>query len=463
MASSCSGRSPRGEDFACEYANPAAEALLGAKLARGPLLMGCPERPGLLATWRQTLDEGTPGTRTLSLSRSRRRRWCACARCARRRARRWRVWLTDVTVESHFFAEVEGFERRMLGYMECMPDALLEVDATWYIEFANRQAEKLLGRRRHSVVGRNLWEVYPLEPGSAFQQQLQRALTTTQATEFEERSATLNQSFAVVAVPAEGGLLIYLRDVTAQHRNEEALRRTSALFNAVLQGCTDSVYTKDLAGRYTRINAAGARLMGRSVEEILGRTDAELWPEETARATASYDREVLAFRRTLTYEEVDAGPCPRAWLSTKGVLKDEAGSVFGLFGISRDITDRKRMEEALRRNEARVHQALSAAALTLWDLRLPEGVLRWERNASAHFGLPAIGSEEPLALFLARVHPEDRLRVAEQLAHCTQAPGEVALDYRLLAQDGTVRLHALRARARWRRAASAGCWGCSRT
>ncbi|XXF79075.1 PAS domain-containing protein [Myxococcaceae bacterium GXIMD 01537] len=436
------------EDFLCEYANPAAEALLGQGLAGHPLLMGRALLGGLLSAWRATLTEGTPSTRTFTLGEG------PEARAVRARAARLKgggtlaVWLTDVTEEARFVNEMEGFEQRMMGYVDCLPDALLEVDATWGVKFANRQAEKLLGRRREALIGRCLWDVYAGEPGSEFQRQLQRAMGSGRVAEFEERSSSLMLCLGVTAVPFAGGLLVYLRDMTAHRRHEEALRRTSALFNAVLNGCTDAIFTKDLAGRYTRINGAGAKLLGRSVEEVLGRTDAELYPPDAARATAAHDREVLAFRRTFTYEEVEVGPQPRAWLSTKGVLKDEAGTVFGLFGVSREITDRKQMEEALRRNEARVLQALSAASLTMWDLRLPEGVLRWDRNATAHFGLPAIASEEPLASFLARVHPEDRLAVAEQLASCTQSPGMVVLDYRLLTPDGSVRRHILRARSR---------------
>ncbi len=442
------GGAPTPDDFTCEYANPAAEALLGPGLAGQPLLKERPVLAAVLAAWRGTLAEGTPSTRTLTFGEG------PEGRAVRARAVRLPdggslgVWLTDVSEEARFVTEVEGFEQRMMGYTESMPDALLEVDGTWHVRFVNRQAEKLLGRRREVLIGRSLWDVYASEPGSEFQRQLQRALATGRPAEFEERSVALNLSFTVVAVPAAGGLLVYLRDMSLQRRNEDALRRTSALFNAVLHGCTDAVYTKDLAGRYTRINSAGARLMGRSMEEIIGRTDAELWPLDAARATAAHDREVLAFRRTFTYEEVETGANPRAWLSTKGVLKDESGAVFGLFGISREITDRKQMEEALRRNEARVLQALSAASLTLWDLRLPEGVLRWDRNAAGHFGLPAIASEETLATFLARVHPEDRLRVAEQLARCTQAAGEVVVEYRLLGPSNGVRHHVLRARSR---------------
>jgi PAS domain S-box-containing protein len=434
------------DDFLCDYANPAAEALLGTGLAGQPLLAGRPALSGLRAPLAATLATGERAEHLFRWGEDEAARQVR-ARAARMEDGRLAVWLADITEEARFMVEAEALEERMNAYVESMPDAFLALDAGFRVRHANRAAERLLGFSRDELLGRMLWDTCAEEPESMLRRQFQRALSTGRTVEFEECLATHQLHLRVTAVPTSGGLLVYLADITLRRRSEDALRRTSALFTAVLQGCTDAIYTKDLAGRYTRINAAGARLMGKTVEEVLGHTDAELWPEE-ARTTASHDREVLAFRHTFTYEEVQRGPRPRVWLSTKGVLKDDSGAVFGLFGISRDITERKAMEEALRRNEARVLQALSAASLTLFDLRLPEGVLHWERNAAAHFGQAELPGEETLGTFLARVHPEDRLGVAERLARCAEAPGEVVLDYRVVLASGQVRRHALRARSR---------------
>ncbi|GMU04679.1 PAS domain-containing protein [Corallococcus caeni] len=227
-------------------------------------------------------------------------------------------------------------------------------------------------------------------------------------------------------------------DTSHQRPGEESPRHASALFQAVMQGSTDAIYTKNLEGQYTRINAAGAQLMGRRVEEVVGRTDAELWPAE-ARANVAHDREVMAFRRTLTYEEAQSGQPGRVWLSTKGVLRDEQGRVFGLFGISRDITERKRMEEALHQNEARLQQALRAASVTLFDLRMPEGLLRWGPGAEGLLGQPSLPAEEPLTALLARLHPEDRMTVAARLASSTRPLVKLALDFRVVGARGEVR------------------------
>ncbi|HEX8437414.1 PAS domain-containing protein [Archangium sp.] len=431
-------------DFVCEYANPASETLLEENLTGRRMLVRRPELVEAVEAWGQVLATGAPGTRMLSLGRGLGARRIL-ARSARVEDGLLAVWLSDVTDTERFVSETAAFEERMLSFMECMPDPFLALDRQCRFFYVNRAAERLLGKRRQLLAGRNLWQEYAEEPGSVLRVQVQRALATGAPVDFEERYNFLH--LEGTAVPTESGVLVYLRDVTAHHRTSDAARRASALFNAVLQGATDAIYTKDVQGRYTRINAAGARLMGKPAEAVIGRTDAELWSPEAARSTIAHDREVLAFRQTFTYEETESGPSKRVWLSTKGVLRDEAGAVFGLFGISRDITDLKLLEEALRQNEARVLEALSAASLTLWDLRLPERRLRWERGAAAHFALKALGPEESLDAFLERVHPEDQPSVAEALARCATSPGELSLVYRVRAPDGTERRHALRARA----------------
>jgi PAS domain S-box-containing protein len=132
------------------------------------------------------------------------------------------------------------------------------------------------------------------------------------------------------------------------------------ILQAIVEGTTDAVFVKDLAGRYLMINPAGARFLGRSVEDVLGRDDTELFSTDTAAAIIQGDRRVLASGRTLTYEDrgTSAG-VTRTYLSTKGVVRDAAGQTLGLFGISRDITQRK--WEALRVElESSVYRVVSA-------------------------------------------------------------------------------------------------------
>jgi two-component system, NtrC family, sensor kinase len=115
------------------------------------------------------------------------------------------------------------------------------------------------------------------------------------------------------------------------------------LFLHLAEHSPDAVFTKDLQGRYTFINSAGACFLGHEVEEILGHKDDELVSPEEAETPMEFDRQVLLAGRVLHSEmsERMAG-AQREWFSTKGILRSEAGQVIGLFGIARDLSTQLR-------------------------------------------------------------------------------------------------------------------------
>jgi PAS domain S-box-containing protein len=156
--------------------------------------------------------------------------------------------------------------------------------------------------------------------------------------------------------PCEGGLTLFLEDSTQRTVAEVELRRDRDLLHAVIESTTDAVFVKELSGRYVLVNTAAARAFGRPAEDILGRTDEELMGAQAAAAAVMHDRAVFDSGQTATYEDADGGPgfgC--IWQTIKGVLRQADGVVYGLFGISRDVTLRRRQEEE-REQEGRFRE-----------------------------------------------------------------------------------------------------------
>ena len=135
----------------------------------------------------------------------------------------------------------------------------------------------------------------------------------------------------------------------ARWRTEESLRQANSLLNGLIEGSSDAVFVKDVQRRYVLINSAGAKVMGRSVEEVAGRTAAEIFGVEAAAALERHDDEVIAQEEARTFEEtVPVDGSERVFLSAKSPYFDSDGRVAGIIGIARDITDRKRGEERQR-------------------------------------------------------------------------------------------------------------------
>ena len=104
------------------------------------------------------------------------------------------------------------------------------------------------------------------------------------------------------------------------HEMAESLDEVTRREKAVIEGTTDGIFVKDLEHRYLMINQAGADLLGKTVEEIIGASDDDLFAPESARRILERDDEILAGGKTATYEllaTTKAG-VERTYLTTRG-------------------------------------------------------------------------------------------------------------------------------------------------
>ena len=153
--------------------------------------------------------------------------------------------------------------------------------------------------------------------------------------------------------PGEGELE-YLTEAVAEttgllKSRSEALRQSRELLQSVLDNATAVIYIKDTQGRYLLINRQYETLFHITREEVTGKTDHDLFPKEAADAFRANDLEVLRAGAPIKVEEVaphDDGL--HTYISLKFPLRDPEGKAYAVCGISTDITDRKRAEEALQ-------------------------------------------------------------------------------------------------------------------
>ncbi|MFA5910865.1 MAG: ATP-binding protein [Vicinamibacterales bacterium] len=165
---------------------------------------------------------------------------------------------------------------------------------------------------------------------------------------------------------------------------------------AVIEATPDAIFVKDLDGRYVIVNQAMAHFAGRDAADMMGKNDLELYPEETARRFMADDRVVLASGKAMSFEGVASGRSgTQAYLVTKGVYRDTAGTILGLYGISHDITALRKAQDSLEQTRAALFRSQKMEAvgqltggiahdfnnilmvilgnLELLKLRLPEG------------------------------------------------------------------------------------------
>jgi two-component system, cell cycle sensor histidine kinase and response regulator CckA len=230
-------------------------------------------------------------------------------------------------------------------------------------------------------------------------------------------------------------LAFSLRERETQAERLHALE----LLDAIAEGSGDAIFAKDREGRYLLFNREGARLMGKTPQEVLGLDDLAIFPPEQAKFVIANDLKVIEDNRTITFQEdLTTADGEITFLSTKGPLHDAAGNVIGTFGISRDITERKRAEEALRESELRWQFALEGAGDGLWDWNVETNEVFFSRQWKAMLGFGEHEITHMLDEWEKRIHPEDKERVHTDLAKHLDGHTPVYInEHRMLCKDGT--------------------------
>ncbi|TAK93613.1 MAG: PAS domain S-box protein [Aquabacterium sp.] len=159
-------------------------------------------------------------------------------------------------------------------------------------------------------------------------------------------------------------------NISERRRTEAALRQSEQLLRSVIEGTTEAIFVKDVAGRYLMVNQATSNMAGIPIEDILGKDDTELFDEASAKRIRAVDLAIMAAGTTQTAQEqlTFRNGHHHTFLVTKGPVKDDAGQLLGMFGLSRDITEMMSTQAALRDKQALLDRMSLLAKVGGWSL-----------------------------------------------------------------------------------------------
>jgi len=164
----------------------------------------------------------------------------------------------------------------------------------------------------------------------------------------QARGKVVERTFDGMATRVAGTHL----DITGRKEAEQALARQHYILDTLIESVPDHIYFKDRQSRFIRVNRAMVGLFElNDPVELIGKSDFEFFSALHAEEARADELDLIEGRQTvISKEEKETWPDGHeTWVqTTKLPLRDHSAEVIGTFGISRDITERKRMEEALR-------------------------------------------------------------------------------------------------------------------
>jgi PAS domain S-box-containing protein len=328
--------------------------------------------------------------------------------------------------------EAEAARDQVTQTLESITDAFFTLDPQWRITYANHRATALWGRQ-DDLIGKHIWHEFPESESLIFGEQLRKAMAEQVTVDFEGWYPPWRAWLAMRAYPSPEGLAVYFQDITARKRAEEASLRLAA----IVESSDDAIISKSLDGIITSWNAAAERIFGYRAEEMIGQPILRLIPEDR------HEEEPRILERLRRGERVDHFETIRRTKDgrlldvsvTISPLRDERGTIIGASKIARDITERKRTEEALRRSEQELADFFENATVGLHWVG-PDGTIL--RVNQAELELLGYTREEYLGHHIAEFHADPAV-ITDILQRLRR--GETLKDYeaQMRRKDGVLR------------------------
>jgi two-component system, cell cycle sensor histidine kinase and response regulator CckA len=290
----------------------------------------------------------------------------------------------DITDRKRAEQALRESEERYRSLVEDIGEGVAIVDRSTRVRLANHAAEKIFGLPPGGLVGVAAADYLGDERVTRLFAEIERIPRGERADYTLDlvRADGQLRTIAFSVSPQYDGqnrvsaCLAAFHDITEQKRLEGTVEEERKLLLALINNLPDYVYLKDLESRFVLVNQAEARLVGcADPREMVGRRDADFVSAALAAKYRVDDLRVMESARSLhnIEERIESRAGESAWvLTTKVPLVGRDGTVSGLVGISRDITERRNTEEALRRSERQYHLLLDTLNEGIWAVDAQE-------------------------------------------------------------------------------------------
>ena len=337
----------------------------------------------------------------------------------------------------------ESLSRRLRDTLDRINDMFMLLGHDWRFLFVNAKAEATIGRSRDDLIGKVIWDEYPEAIGNTFHREYERAIKEKRAVRFHDYSDIFGVWLEVNAHPTPEGLAVYVRDVTEERRRDEQLR----LLDAAIAHINDIVIVTEatttdtaLQARIVYVNDAFVNLTGFSRDEAIGQTPRMLQGPNTERSELDRIRTALEAFEPVRAEMINYTKAGEEyWIEIDITpITNADGSFTHFVAVQRDVTDRRRAEEALRLSETRFRLVSRATRNAIWDWDVPGDHLWWSEEMSEIFGHQLDPDGGLPSAWHAHVHPEDADRVDAAMQRLQSGETDAISErYRFRKADGT--------------------------
>lgn len=232
--------------------------------------------------------------------------------------------------------------------LDRITDGFFALNSKWKFTYVNEKATRLLFRSRDDLIGKGIWDEFPEAVDLIFFDQYHKAVREQIFVNFDAYFPPLDSWFNVRAYPSVNGLSVYFQDITAEKKTAV---QNEQHYKSLFEHNPDAVFSCDLNGNYLSVNSATEKMLGYSEKEFLQMSYVPLVAEDELMRTMDFFKKAVS-GKTQYYEtkalHKDGHAIP-VNITNMPIIMDS--KVIGIYGIAKDITDKKLTEEKLVKSE----------------------------------------------------------------------------------------------------------------
>jgi PAS domain S-box-containing protein len=332
---------------------------------------------------------------------------------------------------------------------DSIADMVFLIDSDFRLLRVNKAAADALSWKPEELVGKHCYEVVHGTDGPVPYCPHRKTLKTGEAASAEFFEPHLGIHLEASTSPIFNdkgevtGSVHIAKDITQRKQMEQALRDSERHYHLLTENVADVIWTVDTDLRFTYVSPSVTALLGYAVEELLGKRMAEIMPPASFKLTMEALAEELApedgepknlGRARILEAELKRKDGSSVWVERKvTVLRNQEGKHVGILGVSRDITERKRAEEALQASEEQ-WRSLAQNAPNLIIIVNPDGIIQFINRTVSGFTI-----EEATGKSIYNyIHPQYHHMVKKTIEHVLQTGGPSGYEIEGAGPDGRI-------------------------
>ncbi len=328
----------------------------------------------------------------------------------------------DVTAEQEAQEEILRAKTEWELTFDAVSDGIMILDDKHRILRMNRAMEEAIGMPKEEAIGRLCYE---LVHGTAAPPDFcphAKLIRDSKEHRIELAEERLGGVFDVRVAPIFGkdggviGSVHTTRDITSRKQAEEALRESEERYRRMIETTADAIFLTDELGRFTFLNALALRRSGYSEEDLIGQPFTVTIHPDYREEVANFYVSQFQNRIPETYYELPvlAKHGEIIWIGQNVQLLIEGRRVVGFQAVARDVTDRRRVEEALRESQTRLANAVEGTALGMYEMTVATQEVFLDDTARSIFGIPKEEKHSTFHNWLEILHWMDILHPADK-------------------------------------------------